>query len=85
MKKLFVLIAVFFALTGCTALELADMVFDDNCLYRGTVESVEHTEDQTIVIFDDSTKEYTCNRAEWVDRGDWIEVRKTEFGCEYSH
>jgi hypothetical protein len=57
--------------SGCAALELADMVFDDDCKWRGTVETVSSTPKHTIVTFQDGHTE-TCNRADWIKPGDWI-------------
>ncbi len=72
-------------LSGCTALEIADMIFDDDCRYRGTVEQVDHRDSQTFVKFDDSNTVYQCATAEWVAVGGWIEVRDMQNnGCIFS-
>lgn len=84
MKTIAIILAVVFALTGCAFLEAVDMIFDDDCLYRGTVETVEHSETVgdtgTTVKFKDSTRTFTCSNGGWVDPGDWIEVRKNDNG-----
>ena len=88
MKKivfLFMVISSVLAFSGCAVMELADMIFDDDCQYRGTVSEVSHTDDTTTVKFEDSTKTFTCDHAGWVDAGDWIEVRSTEDGCIFDY
>jgi hypothetical protein len=50
------------------------MVFDDDCLWRGTVTKVVQWADTTTVTFEDGHKN-TCLKAEWVEVGDWIEAR----------
>lgn len=90
MKRLMFVIAVLICLAGCTTMEVLDMIFDDDCIYRGTVVEVEHWFDKTTVTFE-SGKTIECQKAEWVEAGDWIEAREVETDppfnwqqCEFS-
>ena len=98
MKSFKVLVACMFLsaliclLSGCVVAEISDMIFDDDCIYRGTVQKVYHgtIDGKTTVTFE-SGKAITCIEARWVEQGDWIEARKREHpeanyyfsGCEF--
>ena len=75
--KTLILVSLIFLLPACTTLEILDMAFDDDCIYRGTVEKVEHWAFKTEVTFKGG-KTIECNLARWVDAGDWIEAREIE-------
>jgi hypothetical protein len=76
-KKFLILCIAMSFLSGCTVLEVADMIFDDDCLYRGTVSKVVHWVDTTTVTFE-TGRSITCYKAEWIEVGDWIEARETD-------
>ena len=69
-------------ISGCAVLELTDMLFDDDCQWRGTVEDVIQNSDSTTVTFEDGPV-YTCEKDSTITKGDWIEVRRTESGCKF--
>ena len=68
--------------SGCTVLEMADLIFDDDCIHRGTVVGVDHWEEYTKVAFEGDYA-VTCQPAKWVEPGDWIEARKTQGVSEF--
>ena len=83
MKKLIVVIVAAALLSGCAALEIADMIIDDDCIYRGTIVSVEYGAGRTIVTFGGG---YTaeCESDDGVRPGDWAQQRATPDGCNFT-